>query len=553
MGSPSVTATTTPGPNTGVSPLSTETVSVDPLTGLFSPAAAAGIVTSNPTTGAISGGGKPVFRPLVAKIKAAMAGAAGNNRVELAPLIAAPQWVTGTAYGASAVVLNAGNDYVNVTGAATSGATAPTGTGPAVVSDGTIAWLYLGAHKAAATAYDTPVVTYSATYTGITRLISSVGSGNSVLPSFLYTGGFGYYGGGNGNGINVAGVFCTSGGNQAGLGGTYGTAAYSSAYAVFDFMTDAPKIGLTVNYNLFNGDPIHVIVNNRSVQSTGLVSGTTVSAGSTILDFTGSSALGRAERRIRIRTNGPQVFFGVQVDTLSSVWQPANPNRYRIYIEGDSLIAGAFGAGFNVGPCYPGGNWPEQFADLIGCDDVIVGGIGGTGFINAGTNNTYAQRIPFAASLNPDVVMVCGCYNDTSNSASTIQAAVLAYLQALRAALPNALILVFGPWPGTQSGVTTSTWPAPPAANATTTVTGDAAMKAAVLQFNDLGTFFYSAINDANGSWLYGTGYTASQTGNGNSDLYTAQGGHPHPSQQGMDYEAVRYVQAFKSLINAIN
>ena len=135
---------------------------------------------------------------LIQKIKASIAAAQNNNPIESAPWLAAPLWVTAHAYGYGQVVTNAGNDYLLTTMAGgTSGATAPTGTGPSVVSDGALTWLYIGAHKTALPAYDAPATpTFTQSFTGISTFYYAAVSG-VIQPYIRLTGGvpfveFGY-------------------------------------------------------------------------------------------------------------------------------------------------------------------------------------------------------------------------------------------------------------------------------------------------------------------------------------------------------------------------
>lgn len=510
------------------------------------------VATYDPVTGAQRAGAVAIN--IIAKIKASIAGAAGNNNpVEQAPWNAAPAWATGTGYGYGQVTTNANNDYICVTTAGgTSGATAPTGTGPNPVSDGTLSWLYLGGHETAAVAYDAPVITYSATLTGFSRSVPTVLSGAINAP-YGYTGGIPFVNTAQ-NFVFVAGSNPGAGGNLNGNGGIYGTAAYGMQGAVVDFMTDAPKIGLPQNNQINQGTPCAIEVNGRRVQPGSCVPGSNIGGGgNVILDFTGSAARGRQQRRIKMRFFGTGLWGGANIDPASSIWQVKNPNRYTLFIEGDSLTAGAAASGVNRGPIAAGISLADQVSSLIGCDSAIAGGVGGTGFNNNNsTLTTYLQRLPFLVAAQPDVVWICGNYNDKDFATSAArQAAIIIYLQALRTALPNAIIVVWGPWPVNLSAVTATTWPAPPAANANSLVTSDADMQIATAAAG-VGAIFYSLLNDSAGSWCYGTGTTSAQTSNGNADIYVGGSDGVHPPQQGTDYMARRYANAFKQMVSAM-
>lgn len=88
--------------------------------------------------------------------------------------------------------------------------------------------------------------------------------------------------------------------------------------------------------------------------------------------------------------------------------------------------------------------WTHWFAEAMGWDDVWTSGVGGTGFLATagGASKTFRDRMETdVVPFNPDIVLVMGGQNDLSGDAAALQAEAQAYAEALRTALPNALII----------------------------------------------------------------------------------------------------------------
>jgi lysophospholipase L1-like esterase len=94
----------------------------------------------------------------------------------------------------------------------------------------------------------------------------------------------------------------------------------------------------------------------------------------------------------------------------------------------------------------------------MGWSDVWKSGVGGTGYLNAGTGGRTTFRGRVAADViayAPDVVIVAGGINDTSSSQAAVQAEAALLFAQIRAGLPSALLVVVSPfW---RNGVETFT------------------------------------------------------------------------------------------------
>ena len=200
---------------------------------------------------------------------------------------------------------------------------------------------------------------------------------------------------------------------------------------------------------------------------------------------------------------------------------------------GDSIFQGSAS-----GPLLFGWDRASLFAALVGCDDVSNLGVGGSGFI-AGNGTTvlpYIQRIADLVALQPDVVYIGGAQNDGGQGAA-IQTAALAYYQAVRAALPSAMIIQAGTYSGSTLAVLQAT---------------DAYLQAAVVASGDKNIYFLPTSTDTP-TWNSGTGNLGAVANNGSNDIYIGPSDSVHPSQQGTIYLAYKDATAFKALINSIS
>lgn len=138
-------------------------------------------------------------------------------------------------------------------------------------------------------------------------------------------------------------------------------------------------------------------------------------------------------RNRRIELYGSFVFYGLLSGTNDGTgFGTLRRRSKRAVIVGDSFMNSP-------------GEVARYFAWRWKNVDVSCSGEGGTGYISfpgPGSTN-YLGRLIDVTSVNPDYVIVTGGINDPTNN---FQSAVQTYLQALTSAVPNAKIMVIGPW-----------------------------------------------------------------------------------------------------------
>ena len=443
---------------------------------------------------------------ILTKIAAAVQASRNNNPQVLPAISAAPTWATGTLYGCGQIVrgtaaANAQNNLymlagstttTNVEGTSAAAGNGPSGTGTALITDNTCAWVYIG--KATATDTTAPFVstaslttsademngyvqaisTATATAIGLTNYRPSA-SGGTFATEAYFTGGL--FGARNAERLNGA-----NGGSVASP--VYAPASERGSMA---FCTNARKwIGLNMQGSYFlKNVPYEILVNGRHLSETPLVFGVDQSAGSARVLLLNMSKFPEGKKTIEIRVYDSiqsRIAFEVYAEAGDFIWPTENQNRFRMAFEGDSITQGSYIS--QIRPRY----WIERIVgDHLGCDAVYNNAVGGTGMIaNGGTKTTYLGRLPDLVAFSPDIVVVGGIQNDTGYTSGQRQAAVTEYLTALREALPNALVFIVGIQPLQGQTLT--------AGSAQYTTEQDVA--AAVAAFNDPNVVFIPLLTD---------------------------------------------------------
>lgn len=496
--------------------------------------------------------------PLLTKIRAGIAAAMVGNPVESLPwsTVQVMQGTTAaranaTAYTKGFVCTNAAGTHMFVcqTAGTSAGAepgamttalvtTAPYNMGAIV--DNTVTWYWMGPTRVTAAQAGAPTISVGSLPAQVSKawLVAPTVAGTQANSYFRITGGVGSITGqSNPNATFVIGEAQPT--VTAMLGTANGFGNYCNA---MDFVTDATVFGIDMTgFGSLNiGDQMNIEIDGRR-----FTDGTPMSlasaangAGYMIVDFRATGV--RKNRRIRLSTfrvsatNAPsftQIFTTPQ-DTIQAY---TNPNRWSCAFVGDSLIVGSAS-----GPVNPRLDRASVFADLVGCDTISNLGVGGTGFIAtaSGTQLNYIQRLSSLITLKPNVVYIGGAFNDGASGAAAITAAALAYYQAVRAALPNAMIIQAGTFGGLLLSSSTGI---------------DAALLAAVNQFGDSNTFFIPVSTDSP-PWLTGTNaIQGTPTGTGNSEIYIGPTDTVHPSAYCISsYLAQQDARAFKNLINSL-
>ena len=159
---------------------------------------------------------------------------------------------------------------------------------------------------------------------------------------------------------------------------------------------------------------------------------------------------------------GARPFIGLRLPANETVGAiPVSPAPATVVFIGDSITEGAVSSS-------PDRSWPMQAAYRLGISDPIVSGQGGSGYLarrpqNEGYNfgerlgdateakNTASSSATFTGSA-PDAIVIAGGINDCGvapggpYTMDQVGTAALAYFKAIRAAAPQTLIFVLGPF-----------------------------------------------------------------------------------------------------------
>lgn len=527
------------------------------------------VMSSTDSNGGISlSAGNNSLSLVLGKIRASISAAEKLNSVEAQPWLPPTNLATGSAlaransttYPVGTVVTNAAGTHqfiARISAGNTASSQPITMTTPLVTTtpfnmgdivDGSVTWNWLGPVRTLTALADAPAVSIGALPAQLSKSNAfSNGVASSLpYPNFLFDGGIASTGAAASWQVFVRGASVLAGqrNNQFASGDNY-VADFSSV----TFMTDASYIALDMTTGagsggLSAGNPLVVEVDDRLLWDGNVSPISNVSApnGFIILDWRASG--GRKARKIRLSVGGnpalisaafvPWGYGRFYTQPQDAVWLPENPNRFKIGFVGNSLSAGS-----NAGPIIAGTAWNALFGRLVGCDQVFSSCIGGTGFYadSSGSQLNYISRLADLVSWNPDAVYVFDAFNDQAYSVSNatqFQATILAWLQAVRAALPDALIIMSGTWGGTDT---------------TAYALVEGFQKAAFAQFNDSNSFFIDVSTDTP-TWASGTGTITAPNSSGNTDIYIGLVDAVHPSVKGIEYLAYRHANAFKSVIN---
>lgn len=457
------------------------------------------------------------------KLRRLAAAALNNNPLVNPPLTPPAAWQASTAYTIGTVVTNdSGKNYFCITAGTSAGSGGPTGVGAAVIVDNTASWFYFNVTTTTAAATTAPTVTVSTSQPSGLSTRTAYG----VTPTAFFPSG--------GPPLNVFGSGSSS---DWGIAPNSAPAAPSNCGASFtrsgsqtrwSFMTDAPDFAIVTNNN--NNAPWRLLVDGQYI-TISATEGT--NAGSPVyyeLNYT--AAGGRIPRKVTIEAAFCWPLIGVNTTATDSVWAPPATDNLRAIFVGDSITAGA------IGNNIPSLDYPSQVGKFLGWNDVWNEGVGGTGYIasSGGTQFSFLGRITDVTNYSPDIIIVMGGTNDSGNSATVITAAVLTYLQALRAALPYTPIVV--------TGIANSQ-----SANATN-INAENAILAAFTAFGDANSYFFPIVTDPNGAWFTGTGNIAAPNGTGNNDVYGDS--PPHLSQGGYTYLAQKVTAQLRTIIAQI-
>ena len=190
-------------------------------------------------------------------------------------------------------------------------------------------------------------------------------------------------------------------------------------------------------YNLENG-------NTGGIKYSRIVLPSSLSARKVTLDF------------------GARPFIGLRLPTSETVGAlPQSPAPATVVFIGDSITEGA-------GSSSPDRSWPMRAAYRLGISDPVVSGQGGSGYLrrrpepggynfrerlsDATESKNIASNTATFTGGTPDAIVIAGGINDCGvapggpNTMDQVGTEALAYFKALRAAAPQTLIFVLGPF-----------------------------------------------------------------------------------------------------------
>jgi len=306
-----------------------------------------------------------------------------------------------------------------------------------------------------------------------------------------------------------------------------GIARSTTSPTILRLTTDAPVVevtGVAVEGSPF-GAIQSLIVDGQLVPSKVLSSsrglGGGWEAGTVVINF-GSAAM----RDIWLQTglNAAYIKIGPD-DTVVAVDDQAEP---QLTVVGDSYLQVESAS-------YGGGAIALEIGARLGIRKVAVDSIGGTGYYNSGGDlGNLNDRLPGHAADGSTIYLIMAGLNDYGDltgspseivwpSRSVYESAVLGYMQGLRAAQPECLIVVTAPFCPVPP-MSDSTYVASPATN--TSGLGDFLYKAQVHK---------NSIQQIAGPWVYidvlmGTGWLNSSGATGDvTNLQWFTGGTPGP------------------------
>jgi len=463
-------------------------------------------------------------------------------------------WVTATAYQQNHIVSNAGNLYNCLATIATSG-TAPTGTGTTPITDGSGSWTYIGPVINSSAQAGAPVVTVTSNTAfgfGVETTLYNKNWGVSYPVSgqlATFTGGLWFNYAAANLGVSFYGVSGpTAGATQTQPNNGAGWPIqpnFQTGYSLpaitqkLVFYTDSVKFGVGISSGGGNGS-MRILVDDKYVTYGNYVAANV--PGNAIVratvDFTATYPTRQPKlRKVVIEIQGyTSFFYSLNFNQQDSVFPLARNQFIRAVWFTDS-----FG-----GPTGLGGDFTNMVGKYLGWEDNWSWGQAGAGVIapntiNAGTVPYIYRYQDVATCPDPDVIVIQGSVNDGSwgagNGYTSVQTTTLALLQNIRQLRGNVPIFFIGV---NNSPSNQSRYPLT-----------DAAYQAAIAQFNDPQTFYFSITNDTTGPWVTGTGYALAQTGVGNNDIYNYDATH-YVSPVGYRYYSQRIADKIRQAIQLI-
>lgn len=286
----------------------------------------------------------------------------------------------------------------------------------------------------------------------------------------------------------------------------YGDTTRSGNLLEVYFKTDAPvlEVGQRLFSAKFNiwvdiGDGKGMLPAFAADFDAAVSGGTGAAHAFTKIDF-GS----RAWRRIRLVLPASNDFTGINFSASDTLIASAPQDQFRLMIFGDSWVEG-------IGRGRIDGGFPTVLARMLGFENYLMSGVGGTGVLTPNTGVSpnrprWLDRLVDITDFAPDFVIIPASINDNGNAAgnSGIATAFGQMLTTLQGALPDTVFFI--------------TSPSNPSGNFPSDATQKAWLAGA------------TAVADAKRSFIVdtwspvapfsGTGSTGALTGTGNQDFY---------------------------------
>jgi lysophospholipase L1-like esterase len=189
------------------------------------------------------------------------------------------------------------------------------------------------------------------------------------------------------------------------------------------FTTSSPSMRIALNPVATNGDLGFITVNGQPISARATIF--TASAGNpteAILTFPDSRS-----RTIVIEglNQNQGRFGGITVENGYTITKPTKVIKRRIAFIGDSFVNGN---GVGVDSASETETFIWRLAKLMGADEIIQAGVGGTGFVNGGGDGSpglYSNRVAPVLAMAPDVLFISGGYNDNTTGLASAIGSVL--------------------------------------------------------------------------------------------------------------------------------
>lgn len=315
--------------------------------------------------------------------------------------------------------VNAGHIYTAVESGTTGAGSAPTTTGLAHVTDGSVIWAYSGETFTADA--DAPTVAIGTSVPAMTRFY------RNPLDGFLPAGSTAISSNDWYSAICARLAVTASGiGVYAGEGFGMGAIEFFVDSATFAIAHQSyPNFGLAI------------AIDGRFIQPTVFHP-----TGSDLYYYTVTLKERKPRTRVTVYFDsviGGAPIRGVLVPATGTVW--AEEPNFKVMTVGDSFGVPKgpydFGGHMQLGVC---------IGAALGAADSFGQCIGGSGYATAVTPATdlYINRIHHIAAYEPDILVIWGSVNDKGQASGVLTSEVSRYLRLARKAAPNALIFVLG-------------------------------------------------------------------------------------------------------------